>query len=71
MFIPLYPVGVAAEVAIIWKSLPHLQKTRLHSLDLPNSVNFAFDYHLFNLVRLLSHSVIFSRDYQCSSLLLK
>ena len=47
LFIPLYPVGMLAELRIMYLSLPYLEKTKLHTLEMPNSYNFAFDYYTF------------------------
>ena len=47
LFIPLYPVGMLAEMVLMAKSLPYLESHKLNSIVLPNSLNFAFDYHLF------------------------
>lgn len=51
LFIPLYPAGVAAEMWVLYSGLPWIASRRLHSLALPNSANFAFDYHWFTIVR--------------------
>ena len=50
MFIPLYPVGVIAEVAIIWRALPILKQQKLHSLEMPNWYNWGYSYYWLNLV---------------------
>lgn len=47
LFIPLYPVGMLAEMSIMLSSLPYLESQKLHSVSLPNTFNFGFDYHLF------------------------
>ncbi|KAL3152245.1 hypothetical protein ABBQ32_001324 [Trebouxia sp. C0010 RCD-2024] len=49
-FIFLYPLGVASEMAMVWLALPHIRLSHLWSIDLPNAVNFAFDYFLFCLL---------------------
>lgn len=47
-FIPLYPLGIlAGEMPLIWSGLPYIQQRKLHSLEMPNSLNFAFSYHIF------------------------
>lgn len=51
MFIPLYPLGIVSEVAIIYNSLSILKRSNLHSLSLPNRLNFSFSYYHFCLVR--------------------
>ena len=51
-FIPLYPLGIlAGEMPLIWSGLPYIQQHKLHSLEMPNSLNFAFSYHIFVQVR--------------------
>lgn len=47
LFIPIYPVGMLAEMMLMAKSLPYFQSQRLNSIALPNALNFGFDYHLF------------------------
>lgn len=47
LFIPIYPVGMLAEMVLMAKSLPYLQSQKLNSIALPNAFNFGFDYHLF------------------------
>ena len=49
-FIPLYPVGVACEMALIYLALPSLKNDPVYrgrSLSLPNQLNFSFDYPVF------------------------
>lgn len=47
LFIPLYPVGMLAEMVLMAKSLPYLKSQKLNSTALPNAVNFGFDYRIF------------------------
>ena len=47
LFIPLYPIGMIAEMAIMIQALPYLKAQKLNSIGLPNALNFGFDYHLF------------------------
>ncbi len=49
-FIPLYPLGVASELSMVWLAWPTLRRTHLWSVDMPNAYNFAFDYSLACLV---------------------
>ena len=44
-FMPLYPLGVASELTLVWLALPTLKRDRPWSVSLPNSFNFAFDYY--------------------------
>lgn len=50
-FYALYPVGVVAEMWIIWAGLPAIAATGLHSISLPNGWNWAFSYYYFMTVR--------------------
>jgi very-long-chain (3R)-3-hydroxyacyl-CoA dehydratase len=47
LFVPLYPVGVAGEMAAVFAALPEVRRRRLASVALPNAWNFAFDYGTF------------------------
>ncbi|EFJ47290.1 hypothetical protein VOLCADRAFT_61480 [Volvox carteri f. nagariensis] len=47
MFIPLYPVGVVAEMGLMVAALPYLAASKPYSLELPNAYNWAFSYHRF------------------------
>ena len=49
-FIFLYPLGVASEMTMVWLALPHIRRSHMWSIDLPNTFNFAFDYFLFCLM---------------------
>ncbi|KAM9982330.1 hypothetical protein ACTFIZ_006852 [Dictyostelium cf. discoideum] len=44
-FIILYPTGVTGETGTIWTSLEFVKKTKFMTLAMPNSLNFAFDFH--------------------------
>ncbi len=46
-FIPLYPIGVMGEILSIYNALPIIQANLMHSVQLPNSWNFGFDYATF------------------------
>ena len=52
-FIVLYPLGVASELTMVYLALPHIQKTHLWSIQMPNAANFAFDYYLFCLIAVI------------------
>lgn len=46
MFIVLYPLGILlGEMPLYVAGLPYLRERRLHSLALPNALNFSFDYY--------------------------
>jgi len=53
VFIPLYPIGVVAEISLMYKALAFVKKRNLHNLRMPNQFNFAFDYHNFVICLLL------------------
>lgn len=62
-FIPLYPLGIlGGEMPLIWNGLPYIKQRSLHSLEMPNSFNFAFSYHAFAQVRLVDHVFSSRRD---------
>ncbi|KAK9806866.1 hypothetical protein WJX72_005499 [[Myrmecia] bisecta] len=46
-FIALYPIGVIGEIIIMYSSIQIVKRRHLHSVAMPNALNFAFDYHLF------------------------
>lgn len=54
-FIVLYPMGVTGELLTIYAALPHVQKTGLYSVTLPNKYNFSFDYYTFLIVVMVSY----------------
>ncbi|KAK9817532.1 hypothetical protein WJX74_009764 [Apatococcus lobatus] len=43
----IYPIGVLAEMVLIFLALPSIRSQQLLCVELPNSLNFSFDYHLF------------------------
>lgn len=43
-FLVLYPLGVASELTMVYFALPVIHKNKLWNLDLPNKINFGFDY---------------------------
>lgn len=62
-FIPLYPIGMfLGEMPLMYRSLPYLRERHLYSLSLPNSLNFAFHYHIFVQVRLCQDVLPVSRS---------
>ena len=46
---------------LIWSGLPYMRERKLHSLEMPNSMNFAFSYYIFAQVRQL---VLISPDVE-------
>ncbi len=43
-FLPLYPLGVASELTMVWLALSTLRRERPWSIAMPNACNFGFDY---------------------------
>lgn len=62
-FIPLYPVGVAGEMWSVYGALPAIKARGLHSIRLPNPLNFAFDYHTFLVGLLLVYPFLWWQLY--------
>jgi len=46
-FIPLYPLGVASELTMASLALPVIGVKRPLTLDMPNALNWGFDYYYF------------------------
>ena len=46
-FIPLYPLGVASELTMASLALPVIRVKRPLTLDMPNALNWGFDYYYF------------------------
>jgi len=53
LWIVLYPLGAFIEGLIVYKSLKYYQSKRYLSIDLPNRLNFSFDFALFLQVYLV------------------
>lgn len=66
-FIPLYPLGVTAEMAVLADALPTLRTKRMYSVAMPNAYNFTFEYHVFIMVVLALYPFLWWQLY--SSLL--
>ncbi len=59
MFIPLYPVGVISEMALMYNALPAICEDGRWSLRLPNAANFGFEYCIFIKVgEKMSHAAL-------------
>ena len=43
-FLPLYPLGTASELTMVWLALSTLKRERPWSIAMPNAFNFGFDY---------------------------
>ena len=46
-FIVLYPLGVASELTMVWLALPTIKRSHMWSLDMPNALNYSFDYYYY------------------------
>ena len=44
LFLPLYPIGMLAELSTILRAIPILLKEDIWTVDLPNALNFSFDW---------------------------
>ncbi|KAL6763238.1 tyrosine phosphatase-like protein [Haematococcus lacustris] len=62
-FIPLYPIGVACEMWLLWSALPVLAARDMYSWHLPNRLNFAFSYHTFSKVGLVVYLPVWWQLY--------
>jgi len=46
-FLVLYPTGISGEIWNIVVALPYIREKKIWSFDLPNRINFSFDYAYF------------------------
>lgn len=44
-FLVLYPMGISGEIACLYKALDHVQKHKIYTVALPNTMNFSFDFY--------------------------
>eukprot|EP01023_Acetabularia_acetabulum_P027443 TRINITY_DN2599_c0_g1_i1.p1 TRINITY_DN2599_c0_g1~~TRINITY_DN2599_c0_g1_i1.p1 ORF type:complete len:262 (-),score=18.90 TRINITY_DN2599_c0_g1_i1:102-887(-) len=58
-FIPLYPLGVAAEIILVYKSLVYIKERKIYTIALPNQWNFAFDFEIFLKILLVVYLIPF------------
>lgn len=56
LFYILYPMGAGSEWVLVFLSLPTIKETRPLSVDMPNSLNVAFDYYSFCIVILFIYA---------------
>ncbi|OCT75630.1 hypothetical protein XELAEV_18030814mg [Xenopus laevis] len=63
LFIVLYPVGVVGELLTIYAALPHVRKSAMYSLRLPNKYNVSFDYYYFLIIVMCSYIPLFPQLY--------
>ena len=50
MFIPLYPIGMTSELALVYLALPALSDMHIWSISMPNALNFAFHYDIYVII---------------------
>eukprot|EP01133_Synstelium_polycarpum_P008164 gene8164-9596_t len=62
-FIVLYPLGFAAENLLWYNMLPIIWEKRIHFLDLPNSINFSFNYYYLACAWIAFTMVGFPQQY--------
>lgn len=46
-FIILYPIGVTGELLCIYAAQKEVGETKIFTIEMPNAVNFIFDYQKF------------------------
>ncbi|XP_078259416.1 very-long-chain (3R)-3-hydroxyacyl-CoA dehydratase 2 isoform X1 [Rhinoraja longicauda] len=63
LFIALYPMGVTGELLTIYAALPHVRRTGLYSVTLPNTYNVSFDYYTVLIMVMVSYIPIFPQLY--------
>uniref|UniRef100_UPI00398E799A very-long-chain (3R)-3-hydroxyacyl-CoA dehydratase 2 n=1 Tax=Pristiophorus japonicus TaxID=55135 RepID=UPI00398E799A len=63
LFIILYPMGVTGELLTIYAALPHVRKTGLYSVTLPNKYNISFDYYTILILVMISYIPLFPQLY--------
>ena len=61
-FIPLYPLGAGAEVALQWQALP-AATAGFGRVTMPNAWNASFDYARFLFVVLLAYPLLWAQLY--------
>jgi very-long-chain (3R)-3-hydroxyacyl-CoA dehydratase len=51
----LYPSGISGEIWTVVAGLPHLKKTGLYSISMPNAWNFEFNFYWFVILVLVTY----------------
>lgn len=62
-FIALYPIGVTGELLCIYAAQQEVSKTKLWTISLPNTLNFAFNYQYFLIFVMLLYIPLFPQMY--------
>ena len=64
VFVPLYPLGAAAEMKLMYDARAHARKTKMYAVTMPNAYNFAFDYVTFLNALLVAYPFLFYTLYR-------
>ncbi|KAK9879756.1 hypothetical protein WA026_006818 [Henosepilachna vigintioctopunctata] len=62
-FIILYPIGVTGELLCLYAAQFEIQKTGLWTVQMPNSLNFIFNYRHFLILTMLMYIPLFPQLY--------
>lgn len=54
-FIVLQPVGISSEWYVYWRTLDYIDATHMYAVRMPNKLNFAFDFGIWNRGVLLAY----------------
>lgn len=62
-FIVLYPIGVTGELLCMYEAEKEVGRTKLWTMEMPNSVNFVFNYQYFLILVMLAYIPFFPQLY--------
>lgn len=54
-FIPLYPLGVASELTMVYLAMPTIRDSGMWSIRMPNAYNWGFDYYWACILAVLTY----------------
>jgi len=63
LFIALYPIGVTGELLCIYASLPYVNNHNIWSIEMPNALNFSFNFYYILVMSMLMYIPIFPQLY--------
>lgn len=63
LFIVLYPTGVTGELLCLYWAQSYASKSKIWSIELPNTYNFTFSYHYFLWIVMLLYIPLFPQLY--------
>jgi hypothetical protein len=69
LFIPLYPIGVLAEIYLVITQLSSIKEQRPFSVFMPNDFNISFDSYYFTFIFLFGY--FYGKREICNSKRLK